>query len=521
MSTAAGDFEHVDICFAMNKFDWWKGRDILPMHHWATDGARDYYTIDLKGDDTRLAYIFILYENGRTWYFSEEGLCETYDFKRAYYTHFQNPFIHDCDVHHVISWADTAVMYQIFPERFQNGSGNKPYINAKWSDVPTPKSFFGGDLKGIEQQLDYLKSLHVNCLYLNPIFPSISNHKYDIIDYFGVDEGFGGKAAFASLMIAAKKNGFRVILDGVFNHCSALHPFFQDVVKNGRASPYWNWFFIEGDRVDMKRVNYLTFASVAQMPKLNTGNPEVIRYFCSVGAWWIRQYGIDGWRLDVMDETSTAFLRAFRTAVKAADKDALILGESWHASESYLLGDQLDGVMNYGFTKACMDYLAEGTIDASGFAARLIRLLNSCAAPASVMMMNLLGSHDTDRFLTLLNGDMKKMKLAFCLLFFFVGIPCVYYGDEIGMTGGYDPLCRGGFPWDESKWDEELRSLVSRLSGYRISGLLGGNEISIEANKNILVLKRPRLTLCVNASERPGMLDGITVPPMSCQIIEN
>lgn len=502
LTTAKGDFDRAEICYCMNKYAWSTQRQTLPLPRIADDDTLDYYQIDLTGDDTRLCYLFLLYYNSECFYFSEEGLSRTYDFERAYYSFFQYPYIFPCNVHRHIPWTDTTVMYQIFPERFANGMGEKPYITAPWDATPTPRMYLGGDLPGVTQHLDYLSDLGVNCLYFTPIHPSPTNHKYSIVDYYDVDAGFGGQAAFRELVQAAHARGMRVLLDGVFNHCSEYHPFFEDVKRCGKASPYYDFFLIDGDFPSREKGNYRTFGFSSDMPKLNTGIPAVIDYFCGVGAWWIREFGIDGWRLDVMDEISDDFLRAFRKAVKAANPDALILGEAWHDPRAWLAGDELDGVMNYGLTKALIDYLVDGALTARQAASRLTRLFFRTTSISARMMMNLLDSHDTDRFLTLLRGDRQRLKLALCLLFFFPGMPCVYYGDEIGMTGGYDPDCRKGFIWDETAWDAELRRHVQLLARLKTGGRLAGDVIRISASDDVLTLEREELTLLINASSR-------------------
>ena len=502
LTTAKGDFDRAEICYCMNKYAWSTQRQTLPLPRIADDDTLDYYQIDLTGDDTRLCYLFLLYYNSECFYFSEEGLSRTYDFERAYYTFFQYPYIFPCNVHRHIPWTDTTVMYQIFPERFANGMGEKPYITAPWDATPTPRMYLGGDLPGVTQHLDYLSDLGVNCLYFTPIHPSPTNHKYSIVDYYDVDAGFGGQAAFRELVQAAHARGMRVLLDGVFNHCSEHHPFFEDVKRCGKASPYYDFFLIDGDFPSREKGNYRTFGFSSDMPKLNTGIPAVIDYFCGVGAWWIREFGIDGWRLDVMDEISDDFLRAFRKAVKAANPDALILGEAWHDPRAWLAGDELDGVMNYGLTKALIDYLVDGALTARQAASRLTRLFFRTTSISARMMMNLLDSHDTDRFLTLLRGDRQRLKLALCLLFFFPGMPCVYYGDEIGMTGGYDPDCRKGFIWDETAWNAELRRHVQLLARLKTGGRLAGDVIRISASDDVLTLEREELTLLINASSR-------------------
>ncbi|MCL2866477.1 MAG: glycoside hydrolase family 13 protein [Clostridia bacterium] len=519
ISTERGAYQRVELCYTLNKYTWNEARQTVAIRQWASDDLWDYYQTDVSGKDTRLAYVFILHTRRETFYFSEEGLSRHYAFPQGYCHFFQNPFIHACDVHKVVSWADTAVAYQIFPERFANGLGKKAYVNSAWDSDPTPHALFGGDLPGIEKHLDYLSDLGVNCLYLTPVFPSPSNHKYDVADYETVDTAFGGEAALRSLIDAVHKRNMRVLLDGVFNHCSTLFKPFQDAIRHGKGSAYWDWFFIEGDRVDLKEANYFTFGRVSSMPKLNTGHPEVIKYFCGIGAYWVREYHIDGWRLDVTDELSADFLRAFRKAVKAENPDALIVGEIWQNPASWLRGDQADGVMNYALTKALTDYLVHRTQDAQGTACRLNRLLARTAPQASRMMLNLIGSHDTHRFLTLLKGDKPRLKLAFCLLFFYVGIPCIYYGDEIGMEGGYDPGCRKGFPWEERLWDASLRELVKRLCILKTSGRLAGDEMAIEAFGDILSVKRSGAGLMINAADQPAaaVINGCTHTLEACE----
>lgn len=500
---AAGDFERVELCYALNKYNWHKGQKTAPMQLWGSDGITDHYTYDLHGEDNRIAYIFILYSKDRKWYFSEEGLSEEYDFSKGYYTFFQYPYVHDCDIHPPVLWTDQAVVYQIFPERFAIGIPDKTYITAAWDQKPKPKDYFGGDIPGIEQHIGYLRDLGVNCIYMTPVHPAKSNHKYNIIDYDDVDRDFGGKEALVSLIRAAHKQGIRVLLDGVYNHCSWDTIMFQDTIRKGKESLYWDWFFIEGDRVDLKHPNYLMFGACPDMPKLNTGNPDVIEYFCDLAAKWTKQYGIDGWRLDVMDEISHEFLRTFRTSVKNANPDAIVLGEAWHDPAVWLRGDQLDGVMNYGLTKALMDYLVERKLDAAGMASRLMKLYMRTTSVSARMMLNLIGSHDTDRFLTLLSGDKARLKLAFAIMFFYVGMPCIYYGDEVGMEGGYDPDCRGGFPWDTEKWDQDLRDAVKELCSLKTSGALKGDDIRIHSEGDVLILKRNELQLTVNGTDHP------------------
>lgn len=475
------------LVYNCDKNMWHQFRREARMERTFTDSEMEYYSAAVPLTDTRFAYIFKLQcSDGATRYLCEEGLLQTYDHSLGYFNFFQYTSQFPCDMMTVPEWVKTAVCYQIFPERFAAGALGKDlrYVTAPWGAKPTPKSFFGGDLKGIQEKLGYLEALGVNVLYLTPVFCSPSNHKYDITDYETVDPAFGGNEALKALTEEAHSRGIRVILDGVFNHCSWNHPFFLDAAKNGAASPYHDWFLWQDGQT------YLTFGSVKAMPKLNTGNPAVIRYFSTVAVHWMRDYGVDGWRLDVSDEISHRFLRAFREAVLAQNPEAIIIGEDWHRAVRYLNGDEYDGVMNYGLTKACLDLLAFQTIDSAAFRDRLVRLYHTYSLAASQKLLNLLGSHDTDRFLTRVAGDSARFRTAAAILFFYPGIPCVYYGDETGMEGGYDPDCRRCFDWNEANWDRETYRLIQRLARLKREPALSDGSFAVTESDGIITITR-------------------------------
>lgn len=523
LRTAKDDFCCVRTVYACSKFEWWQERQTAQMYRTMTDSDFDYYTAAIPLTDTRFAYIFELETNdGKRCFLSEEGITDSYNHELAFFTYFQYTSMFECDRMRVPEWVRTAAAYQIFPERFAVGDSSRDlsYVNAAWGEKPTPKSFYGGDLAGIRQRLPYLSELGVTLLYMTPVFCSPSNHKYDITDYENVDPAFGGNEALRALIDEAHARGIRVMLDGVFNHCSSRHPFFRDVQKNGRASKYYDWFFIDGDRPNEKRGNYRTFASVPYMPKLNTENPEVIDYFSGVACYWMREFGADAWRLDVSDELSHRFLRRFRERVLAERSDAIIIGEDWHQATRYLNGDEYDGVMNYGLTKACLDLFAFQTIDAATFRDRLVRLYHRQSVTASEKMLNLLDSHDTDRFLTRVGGDDRRYRAAAAIMFFYPGIPCVYYGDEIGLEGGYDPDCRRCFDWDSTHWNQETHELIQRLMHLRRCLPLSRCMFSIQEDDGILTLTRAAANrsavLVVNTTptERGGL------PPYGLTITE-
>ncbi len=496
------------VTYNCDKNQWHLQRLQADMEKSFEDSQLEYYTVSVPLTDTRFAYIFELdAADGKYYYLSEEGITEKYDHSYGYFSFFQYTSQFPADAMTVPEWVKNAVCYQIFPERFAMGSGKRDtgYINTPWGWIPTPKSYCGGDLVGIREKLWYLQELGVNVIYLTPVFCSPSNHKYEITDYENVDPAFGGNEALKALIADAHARGIRVMLDGVFNHCSWQHPFFLDAREKGPASKYYDWFLWRQDG------SYLTFGSVKTMPKLNTQNPQVTEYFSRVAVQWMRRCGVDGWRLDVSDEICHKFLRHFREAVLAENPDAIIIGEDWHRAARYLNGDEYDGIMNYGLTKALLDLLAFGTVDASAFRDRLVRLYNTYTGPACEKMLNLLGSHDTHRFLTRVAGDRQKLRTALAVLFFYPGIPCVYYGDEIGMEGGYDPDCRRCFDWREENWDREIQNTLRMLTKLKQEPALSRGGFSIGEEQGILTLTRraptQSMTLRVNGS--PEEKDGI------------
>lgn len=489
------------------KYDFTFCRKKMPMEIKYSDRLYNYYEIKMRLEDVRFAYIFQIEEDGNTWYFSEDGVTKEYKFEEAFYNFFQMPYINKNDVMDTVEWMRSAVFYQIFVERFRQGNEKKDtsYINMKWDEKPTPKSFAGGDLAGIIEKMDYLKELGINALYLTPVFRSISNHKYDIIDYFTVDPQFGTKEELRQLVKLAHENGIRVVLDAVFNHCSMEMQQFQDVLEKGRESRFYDWFIIDGDFPEPEKMNYECFAACNYMPKLNTANEEVQDFLLEIAIYWIREADIDGWRLDVSDEVSHGFWRRFRKAVKKEKPDSVIIGENWHDAYAYLMGDQYDSIMNYAFTKACLDYFAKGVFSAKDMADKLNSNLMRNTEQVNRMMLNLLDSHDTHRFFTEVNKDKDKMLAAIALEMVFEGAPCLYYGTELCMEGGYDPDSRRGFPWDTKSWDMDFLEKVKELIRIRKQPAVQYGEIKIEEEQEMLHVERmwenSKIILRINMTE--------------------
>lgn len=500
LRAAKDDLDEVTLIYAV-KYDWLTDRKTCPMQKCYSDDLYDYYTAALSVPDPRIGYVFYLTRGKEAYYYSEEGLTVDYDHKKSYYNFFQYPYINAADVHRKVDWCDHAVFYQIFIDRFRCGDREKDrsYINRSWGEIPDAKSFYGGDLKGVTEKLGYLSDLGVTALYLTPVFSSPSNHKYDTIDYYRVDEMFGSAADLKELVQRAHERGMKVVLDAVFNHCSMLCAQFQDVLKKGRSSRYHDWFIIRGDKPDPQNCNYECFAACSYMPKWNTSNPDVQDYLLDIALHWMRECSVDGWRLDVADEVSHDFWRRFRKAVKRENPQAILIGESWHDAGAWLRGDEFDGIMNYSFTKACIDYFARGTRSVQSFCDRLNEILMRNTDQVNEMMLNLLDSHDTERFLTLAKENAAALRCALAVLFFFPGMPCVCYGTEIGMIGDYEPDSRRTFDWNEAHWDKSLQETVRTLALLRREKI--GGAVRLYTQGELLVMERETCSLIVNFTD--------------------
>ena len=485
------------------KYNYAKVRRSFAMNRSCEDRLYAYYTAYIILDDVRFVYIFKITENGKVYYYSEDGLTEKFDYELSFYNCFQLAYINEVDILKPIDWMRTATFYQIFVDRFCMGdeSKDKSYINLRWGNLPTPKSFAGGDLEGVIKKLDYLKSLGINAIYLTPVFQSVSNHKYDISDYYKIDEHFGDKETLARLVKKAHSMGIKIVLDAVFNHCSKNIAQFKNVIANGKNSLYFNWFIIHGDRVDTKKVNYECFASCEYMPKWNTSNPEVQKYLIDIATYWIREYNIDGWRLDVSDEISHEFWRDFRRAVKAIKPDCALIGENWHDANVYLHGDQYDSIMNYAFTKACLDFYCSVLFTPKQFADKLNELLMRNTDAVNIMMLNLLDSHDTFRFVTQ-SKSVDKLMSALAVMYMYVGAPCIYYGTEIALEGNFDPDSRRTFDWEKAKKETKLTSLIKTLTALKHGDNLTDATIKIYEKNELVFIERKGLKLVVNQSGR-------------------
>ena len=388
-------------------------------------------------------------------------------------------------------WVKHATFYQIFPDCFARSHQPRPWLAKPttleaWTAPPTLQGYKGGDLWGIVEQLDYLVDLGINAIYLTPIFQSASNHRYHTHDYYQVDPLLGGNAAFRDLLAAVHQRGMKLVLDGVFNHASRGFFFFNDILENGPHSPWVDWFKIQGWPLSAYDgslpANYESWIDYRALPEFNHSNPAVRDYLMKVGEYWIEQ-GIDGWRLDVPACIEVpGFWQEFRSRIKAINPEAYIVGEIWEDARQWLDGSQFDGVMNYLFAGPTLAFTAGDRVamplvedrnyepypalDAADYAAKMQQLLDLYDWEIQQAQLNLLGSHDTARVLSVAGEDVASVELATLLLLTFPGAPSVYYGDEVGLAGALDPDNRRSFP-PEAAWNHNILNCHRQLLALR------------------------------------------------------
>lgn len=524
----------------------------LPLTKTGKDATRDIFTLLYTPEETALYfYWFDLWVHYRKLFKGDGGECvETTGEGQAYQLTVYNPGYKTPSS----MWG--GVMYQIFPDRFFQGQANKkqqysgriyrknkneePYF---WPDNIEngflTKDYFGGDLPGIEKKLPYLAALGVTLIYLNPIFEAHANHRYNTANYMQVDKDLGSNQDFARLCKKAKKKGIRIILDGVFSHTGADSIYFN---KQGRynspgafqseTSPYRSWFNFDANG------GYRSWWGFETLPECNKNSPSFRNFICGqngVVQHWLR-LGAAGWRLDVADELPDDFIQNIRSATKNCSRQALLLGEVWEdattkygygARRQYFAGQGLDAVMNYPFTNAILAFAR--SFNAAAFMRSVMQICENYPPPALNCCTTHLSTHDTVRALTQIMGEelngqdrnwqsarrlapalrqagIVRLGLAFVLQFTLPGIPCVYYGDEIGMEGYKDPFNRCFFQWNNK--ETRLKKIMVQLAKLRKkhSALANGSLVFHQAQQGLLVYQRANseesLVFAINASSK-------------------
>lgn len=443
-------------------------------------------------------------------------------------------------------WAADQIFYQIFPDRFARSqsreatqdhvyyhhAAGREIILRGWDEPVTAQAggstFYGGDLDGISEKLPYLKKLGVTALYLNPVFKAPSVHKYDTEDYRHVDPQFGGDGALLRLRHNTQQQGMRLVLDGVFNHSGDSHAWFDRHNRgtggacHNPESPWRDWYSFSDDGTALDWLGYaslpkLDYQSESLVNEIYRGEDSIVRH------WLKAPWNMDGWRLDVMHMLGEAggarnnllHVAGITRAAKETQPEAYIVGEYFGDARQWLQADVEDAAMNYrGFTFPLWGFLANTDIsydpqqiDAQTCMTWMDNYRAGLSHQQQLRMFNQLDSHDTARFKTLLGRDVARLPLAVVWLFTWPGVPCIYYGDEVGLDGNNDPFCRKPFPWQVEKQDAELFSLYQRMIVLRKKSLAlrrGGCQV-LYAEDNVVVfvrlLNQQRVLVAINRGE--------------------
>jgi len=413
-------------------------------------------------------------------------------------------------------WYMGTVYYQIFIDSFENGDPSNDPPRKISVYEPRERGYYGGDLRGIINRLEYIRSLGVETLYLTPVFKSTSYHRYDVYDYRDVDRYLGTIDDLMELIEKLHRHGMRIVLDIPLHHTSSCFPAFIDALKNGRNSRYWNWycFLEEPSREIVKEILkylepecradelnqefhwrrrlkpfYECFFMVWSMPKINHDCMETLDYFIEITRYWIER-GVDGFRIDVGLGIHSQWLKAYYIAVKSLKNDFLLLGELNDYPVYY--SEYFDSMMDYYWRKVLLERVVDKRITIEHLIYSLNRLYGEIPHYQAVSLYHSLGTHDTPRIKTIVGSDKARLKLLYTLLFTLPGSPAIYYGDEIGMEGGNDPDNRRPMIWDKHRWDTEILEHIRKLIRiYGESQALRIGYVSIrQLGKNTLLIKR-------------------------------
>lgn len=498
--TRKGDAEKVSVKI---------GTKSTPMQQSGSDDLYDYFRARVDWNTkSDLEYVFSI-RDGKEFSFGPHGLgagrfrISAKEFR---------PYV-------IPSWAEGAVFYQIFPERFENGSrDNDPANVIPWGGKPEWFNYMGGDIAGIRKRADHIVDLGVQGIYLNPIFEGPSNHGYETTDYLKVAKRMGTNADLRDLVRELKSKGVRTVLDGVFNHTATDFFAFLDLRDKGETSKYRDWFFPKSFPIKVENPpNYEAWFGFPSMPKVNLRNPEARKYMLDVTRFWHREAAIDGWRLDVANEVEMDFWRDFRKTVKSLSPELWIVGEVWGDARGWLRGDQWDSAMGYQFRDAALRFIAEGTTTSGQFLDALFRVYDSYPPQVARNLMNLLSSHDTPRFLTLCKGNRDLALLGATLQMTWPGSPSIYYGEELGMEGTADPDNRRGMEWqrlsDDNPFLKHYRSLLKIRD--KSAALRTGEPVRLMADdaKNTLAFARVLGSdMAIIAANRSDQTQTISIP---------
>ena len=454
----------------LNRKNEWYGNRV-EMEIWMELTEHYIWRIILTPKYKRLQYYFEIISGDEVYALYENKLCPVEKKNSRSKQYFKFPWLNPSDVIAPPQWVSDTVWYQIMPERYARGSNFKDNGKfRKWGDFSNGQleDLYGGNLKGITEKLPYIRSLGISGIYLTPVFISCSSHKYNTFDYRKIDPDFGTEEDMEELVRTAHDMGIKIIVDAVFNHCGHDFPIWRDVLKNGKKSKYHDWFFINSDNLDTNDYStadgrFYSFSFWSGMPKFNTNNPEVIKYFTEISSYWTEKWDIDGIRFDVGDEISHTFLRSLYASLKAIKPEIFLLGEIWKDSLGWVTSKEYDSVMNYPLCSSINDFGKYKDFDTKEFMYRLNYCRSLYPPQVTRTLFNFLDTHDTSRAMESCENENVLLQKA-AMLMTLPGSPCIYYGTEIAMDGKYTPYNRRTMPWDEiesGKYDD----FINKLSG--------------------------------------------------------
>lgn len=448
LQTGRGEFTRVAARVTSNyaQPDFFKSADEYEMQVAYRDEWHDFYETVFTPRDLRLKYLFVLESDELTFKLDASGLHAGKDAREDVSQAFAFAYAYPAEP--MPEWARGCVGYQIFPDRFRREPrpDDTEKVEPWTSDRVQNEYRFGGNLRGILKAVPYLKELGVKLIYTTPLFLSDSSHRYNTFDYFKIDPLLGTEDDLLQLCDELHNNGMRIVLDGVFNHCGLEFAPFKDALEKGEASPYRDWFFFD----QRMPHGYHTFGDWKYMPKLNLRNPDCAEYFLGVGRYWLERCHIDGWRLDVSPEVWPDFWRQYKKMMRGVNPDSLMIAECWDDSREWLTqGDMFDSTMHYVLSRNIWSRFCLHEITTQQFDWALNRAAMLYPQRTQEVLWTFLGSHDTQRVRTRAGGDIRMLYAASFFQFTYLGIPIIYYGDELGMEGGDDPFCRYPMRWDD------------------------------------------------------------------------
>jgi glycosidase len=503
------------------------------------------YSVEIDTSDCLgvMEYYFILIDGYERIYYGNNderlgGIGQIYNY---------NPIPYQITIYEkatVSNWYKEGVIYQIFVDRFFNGNEDGSITNPKensfiygtWYDDPmyikdptgrvTRWDFYGGNLEGIIKKFDYIKSLGISVVYLNPIFKSSSCHKYDTGDYENVDEMFGTNEEFELLCQIAKEKGIRIILDGVFSHTGADSKYFNKFgtyetigAYQSQSSPYFKWY-----RFNNYPYSYESWWGIDNQPNVEELDPSYFNYivkdYNSIIKKWMR-LGASGWRLDVADELPDEFIQEIKKGMNEVNKDNVLIGEVWEDASNklsysqkrkYFYGKELDSVTNYPLRENLINFV-KGYIKSDKFSKRIMTLYENYPRENFYSNMNIIGTHDTERILSSLDRRIELLKIIVALQMTLPGVPLIYYGDEAGLEGGKDPYNRKAYPWNRE--NREILNFYERIIKIRNKedSLRKGNFKIYDTDGDVCVFERgfndEKIIVVVNISNENRLIKNI------------